>query len=361
MKFLVIQTRDIGDVMLSTALCNTLKLNHPDAHVDMLTMNYCTGVVEGNPNIDEIIVLERSQRGKIGYIWKLLRRIRARRYDVIINAQGQVTGLLICLFSLSSRRIGFDKSYWRIAHSDNAPPMDPAEHSGEGITMDDRMRLLAPLDLKQLDRRYRIWLSDAEQERGRELLRRGGIDPERPIVALGVNSRDDFKQWSLEYFAHIAQWLIESYGVQIYVFYGPGEEAYSKGLKALIGETYRGQVFDAVNTGSIRELAMVFAACDLYVGNDTGPRHIAQALDLPALAIVSPASNKYRWIPWNSPRFRAVDVGDAEGMSKQAWEDLRNTLTPGGTDQPWFRKLNVDFVKTRLKEMIDELGLFSDN
>ena len=49
MKFLVIQTRDIGDVMLSTALCNTLKKNYSAATVDMLTMDFSTGVVEGNP------------------------------------------------------------------------------------------------------------------------------------------------------------------------------------------------------------------------------------------------------------------------------------------------------------------------
>ena len=60
MKFLVIQTRDIGDVMLSTALCNTLKKNYSAATVDMLTMDFSTGVVEGNPFIDEILVLEKA-------------------------------------------------------------------------------------------------------------------------------------------------------------------------------------------------------------------------------------------------------------------------------------------------------------
>ncbi len=358
MKFLVIQTRDIGDVMLSTALCNTLKLNYPDAQVDMMTMSFSIGVVEGNPNIDNIIVLERSKRAKLAYILGLLLDIRQRRYDVIINAQGQLTGLLTSLFSLSSRRIGWNKFFWRLATRDNAPPANTEASSGEGHTIDDRFRLLEPLGLTKIDRAYRLWLSDNERERGRQILKSGGIDPDRPIVALGINSRDHFKQWPLEFFAQLSDWLVEQYKVQLLVFFGPGEAQYSQGLKSLIDKAHRDQVFDTIATRSIRELASVFAACDLYIGNDTGPRHIAQALNLPAFAIVSPASNKYGWIPWNNPRFRAVDAGDALNMPKGEWEKLCKTLTPGKNDLVWFRKLDVDFVRNNVEQMISELGLF---
>ena len=72
MKILVLQTHDIGDVMLSTALCNALKTGYPHAQVDMMTMAHCAGVVEGNPNIHEIIVLDKSQRNSLGYVFRFL-------------------------------------------------------------------------------------------------------------------------------------------------------------------------------------------------------------------------------------------------------------------------------------------------
>ena len=199
MKFLVIQTRDIGDVMLSTALCNTIKKNHSTAIVDMLTMDHSTGVVEGNPYVDEILVLEKSRRSEIRYIFKSLSAIRRKKYDVILNVQGQITGLMACLASMSSRRIGFDKFPWRLAHTDNVVFRTYTETSGHGQTIDDRFALLEPLSLKTKDRSYRIWLNNSELEKSKSTLISAQINLRRPLIALGVNSRDDFKQWPLTF------------------------------------------------------------------------------------------------------------------------------------------------------------------
>jgi heptosyltransferase-2 len=358
MKFLVIQTRDIGDVMLSTALCNTLKKNNPNSVVDMLTMDHCTGVIEGNPFIDEIIILKKSQRKNVTYILKLLRSIRARKYHVILNVQGQITGLLTCLFTRSSRRIGFNKFPWSLGHTDNIVFRNYGEFSGYGYTIDDRFALLEPLSLKIEDRSYRIWLSNSELRKARDTLNAKKIDLNRPIVALGINSRDDYKQWPLGHFSEIAKWLIRQFNAQILVFFGPGEEHYSRRLKPLLPESEQRSVFDNLHTHSIRELATIFAHCQLYVGNDTGPRHIAQALDIPAFAIVSPASNKLAWIPWENPRFIAVDSGDALGLSRSEWESITAKLTPGTDDAEWFSKLTPDYVRKQLTKMIRTLDLF---
>jgi len=359
MKILVIQTHDIGDVMLSTALCNALKSGYPDAQVDMMTMQHCAGVVEGNPNIHEIIVLQKSRRSSLRYVFEFLRYIRAKKYDVIVNMQGQIVGLLTCLCSPSSRRIGQNKIPWRVGHTDNVELPGNAEPSGDGSAIDVRFAMIAPLLTDVEDRAYKIWLSESELQQGRELLVSAGVDMTLPVVALGVNSRDDYKQWPLHYFADIASWLIEQFGIQIYVFFGPGEEAYSKQLKGLLAEAHRDMVFDDIRTRSIRDLAKLFRHCSLYVGNDTGPRHISQAVDMPAFAVVSPASNKWGWVPWHKPRFQAVDCGDALGLSNAEWLEIRSRLTPGVDDAEWFSKLEPAFVKTRLKAMIDDLGLFA--
>jgi len=359
MKILVIQTHDIGDVMLSTALCNALKTAYADAQVDMMTMQHCAGVVEGNPNIHEIIVLHKSKRKSLRYMLGFLNYIRSKKYDVIVNMQGQIIGLLTCLLSPSSRRIGENKIPWRVAHTDNVELPGSAEPSGEGSAIDVRFAMIAPLLSDVKSRAYKVWLNESELQQGRELLISAGLDMTLPVVALGVNSRDDYKQWPLHYFAKIASWLIEQFGIQIYVFFGPGEEAYSKQLKSVLPEAQRDLVFDDIHTKSIRDLAKVFHCCSLYVGNDTGPRHISQAVDMPAFAVVSPASNKWGWAPWHNSRFQAVDCGDALGLSNSEWLKIRSGLTPGVDDAEWFSKLEPAFVQTRLKAMIDELGLFA--
>lgn len=360
MKYLIIQTRDIGDVMLTSALCNALKAAYPQAEVDFLTMDYCAGVVDGNPNIDEIIVMKKSLRNNFSYMFNLLKTIRSKKYDAIVNLQGQIVGLLTCLFSLSSRRIGKNRFPWRLAHTDNIDLPGPEEPSGYGHAVDVRFALLAPLLKDVEDKAYKIWLSELELQTGRKMLEAAGLDMTKAIVAFGVNSRDHYKQWPIQYFADTASWLLAQYDIQIYIFFGPGEEAYSKSLKSLLPENQQHLIFDDVHTGNIRELAMVFSHCALYVGNDTGPRHIAQAVNMPAFAVVSPASNKWWWMPWKSRRYKAVDAGDALGLSDGEWLDICSKLTAGVDDAEWFLKLDPGFVQSRLAAMIKDLRLFTN-
>lgn len=99
MKYLVVQTKQIGDVLISTALCNNLKQNDPSGEVHYLVMDYCAGMAQGNPNIDRLIIIEKARRNQWRYMKDLLLAIRRERYDVVVNSQGQMIGLLSCLFS----------------------------------------------------------------------------------------------------------------------------------------------------------------------------------------------------------------------------------------------------------------------
>ena len=73
------------------------------------------------------------------------------------------------------------------------------------------------------------------------------------------------------------------------------------GLKPLLPEVLQASVFDHVQTRSVRELVGLFAHCQLFVGNDTGPRHMAQALEIPLLTIVAPGGDKIIANPVNHP------------------------------------------------------------
>ena len=80
-----------------------------------------------------------------------------------------------------------------------------------------------------------------------------------------------------------------------------GEEGYNRSLKPLLPATLQADVFDYVQTRSVRELVGLFAHCQLFVGNDTGPRHMAQAIGLPLLTIVAPGGDKIIANPVNHP------------------------------------------------------------
>jgi len=357
MKFLVVQTKDIGDVLFSTAICNTLKLNFPEGQVDYLVMDYCRGMAEGNPNIDSVITVASNRQGNWFHVLGVMRRLRSRRYDVVINIQGQIMGLLTCLLTGVPRRIGFDRFGWSVALTDKIRFREATENRGNGWIIDDRFALLRPLRLEQEDRSYHLWLTDEERARGKATLAAAGIDPERPLIAFGVNARGAYKIWPAKYYASLMDALIKRHRAQVLLYWGPGEREYNSSVRELVSAENRRSVFTDIDTGNIRELMTLFAHCDLFVGGDTGPRHMAQALDVPTFGIAAPAGDKHIWNPWNNPRFRAVDLQDALGMNDKEYEALRSTIVLGKNDMEWFRKVEPEFVLGELEKMIAEEGI----
>ena len=357
MKVLVVQTKEIGDVLFSTAICNTLKLNDPQGRVDYLIMDYCRGMADGNPNIDTIIPVEHARKDNWFYLLGLMRRLRAERYDVLVNIQGQIMGLLPCLLAGIPRRIGFDRFGWNIPLTDRVKFREATENEGNGWIVDDRFALLKPLGLTQQDRSYRIWLSEEECAAGAARLASAGIDPYLPLVLFGVNSRSAYKVWPAEFYGALMDTLIEDHDAQILLYWGPGEKQYNRSVRDHVAPANRARVFADLETGSIRDLMALFTHADLFVGGDTGPRHMAQGLDVPTFGIAAPTGDKYIWNPWNNPRFRAIDLQDALGIDDREYGLLRAGIVRGKNDMEWFRKVTPEFARRELERMIAEEGL----
>ena len=146
--------------------------------------------------------------------------------------------------------------------------------------------------------------------------------------------------------------MIEQYGAQILVYAAPNERDYNYQLRHLLPAHIQAMVFDRIDTASIRELAGLLSHCQLFVGNDTGPRHIAQALDIPLLTIVAPTGAKSIANPLNHPRFQAIDVWDVLG--EQQKQRLLPTLKRDGSDQELFRQLTPEIVIPHIVSLIEE-------
>ena len=324
MKYLVVQTKQIGDVLISTALCNNLKQHDPAGEVHYLVMDYCAGMAEGNPNIDRLIVIEKARRNEWRYMKDLLLGIRRERYDVVINSQGQMIGLLTCLFSGARLRIGFDSFPWRLGHNRIVRFRHDTEHQGNSTLVDDRFSLLKPLGLAR-----RIATTISGSATGRD---NGGARPCWPLASTRPGHSSPWGQLprALQALAH--RLLRQGRPVAHRGAQCPdpgllraGEEEYNRGLKPLLPAALQASVFDHVQTRSVRELVGLFAHCQLFVGNDTGPRHMAQALDIPLLTIVSPGGQDHRHpqsrlssplsLPGIRPSISSTPMGGLSGVA----------------------------------------------
>ncbi|MCS7037606.1 MAG: hypothetical protein NZM41_13140, partial [Saprospiraceae bacterium] len=109
MKFLIIQTAFIGDVILATPIAEKLHRHYPDADIDFLVRRGNEGLFIGHPFVRKVWVWDK-QRGKYRHLWHLLRYIRQERYDWVINCQRFAASGFLTAFSGARRTAGFAKN-----------------------------------------------------------------------------------------------------------------------------------------------------------------------------------------------------------------------------------------------------------
>lgn len=116
-RILVIQTASIGDVILATPVIEQLHKDYPDARIDFLLKKGIEGVFEGHPFLKEVIVWDKNEKKYHNY-FRILRKIRKKQYDLVVNIQRFFTSGLFTALSGARWKAGFDKNplSWTFTH-----------------------------------------------------------------------------------------------------------------------------------------------------------------------------------------------------------------------------------------------------
>lgn len=109
MRFLIIQTAFIGDVVLATGLVEKLHAYFPGAQIDFMVRKGNESLLQGHPYLHEILVWDKKQR-KLPNLFRMLKRIRRNKYDKVINVQRFAATGILTAFSGAKETIGFDKN-----------------------------------------------------------------------------------------------------------------------------------------------------------------------------------------------------------------------------------------------------------
>lgn len=109
MKFLIIQTAFIGDVILATAVAEKLHQHYPDAQIDFVVRKGNETLLSNHPFIKTVFVWDKKQ-GKIKNLFTITKQVRANKYDSIINLHRFASSGFIAGFSGAKEKIGFDKN-----------------------------------------------------------------------------------------------------------------------------------------------------------------------------------------------------------------------------------------------------------
>lgn len=109
MKILIIQTAFIGDVVLATGMLEQLHQWYPQASISFLLRKGNEGLLKDHPYLDEVLIWDKKN-GKYNDLYRLLKQIRSKKYDAVINVQRFAATGILTAFSGAKVKIGFDKN-----------------------------------------------------------------------------------------------------------------------------------------------------------------------------------------------------------------------------------------------------------
>ncbi len=348
-KILVVHLQQVGDVLISTAICSHIKNCMPDAVVHYLVASFTAGIVEGHKDIDQIIKYEKNQG--LLYQFKFLKFIRDQKYDIVIDILCKPRSGLMTFFSGAKSRISFNRK----GRSWFYNTLVPKPETRREYVVDNRCALLKPLGIeKKYEGKIKIYLEDELVNKWKTALRDAGVTEKDFLIAFGVNSRRAYKVWPNENFIKVINHCIEKWDAKILFFYNKKEYDDCQKIRNQVSKPEN--VIASLSTPTIRDLSALLKNCNLFVGNDSGPRHIAQAVNVPTLAIYSPSASKWNWNVQGDDRFVSIDIQDATGMSDSAFEKMLKEVTDENVSDH-LRKITSEFVIENLEKMIRQLNL----
>jgi heptosyltransferase-3 len=291
-EILILRLRSLGDVALTTPALAALHAWRPDVHLIAMIEPRFMAVLEGNPAVAEVLFFRDFFRAAL--------ELHRRRFAVVFNQHGGPTSALLTRASGAPVRVGWSGCQFSSFYNVLVPGLESFFGPRKVHTAEHRLTQFYWTGLPRgpIPPAKVYPQPDAIRSVERKLADRG-IPPGKSYAVLRPGAAFFTKRWDAKHFAELSRWLEEEHGLMTAVDIGPDEQA-------LLGEirphlSSRTAVLDALD---VRELIALVAGARLFVGNDTGPTHIAAAAGCPAVAIFG-SSSSVNWRPW-SVRHRVV-------------------------------------------------------
>jgi lipopolysaccharide heptosyltransferase I len=294
-KILIIRLSAIGDVLRALPVLRTIRQNFPGSRIAWAVEEASKDLLFNHPDVDEVIVVPLAawrSMVKSGRLLKataeaaaFIKNLKARQFDLTIDFHGLLKSGLISYLSGAPVRVSFTREFtkeFNCLFNNCRFPLETNKIS----RIERNYMLLQKMGLKIIDDYPAIPITEYDKAAISTFFRQSRIDTSRPLVVMhpGTSPKTLYKRWEPNRYAVVADQLIEDYAAQIIFTWADRELDTVKEITAVM--KYRAHV--ACETRSLGQLAEIFRHCDLYVGGDTGPMHLAAFMKVPVVAIFGP-------------------------------------------------------------------------
>lgn len=314
---LFINFGQLGDVVLGLPALRAVRGRFPHAKITVLTGKQgaaivaLSGCADAQITVDRVALRDGNKLISIGRIGKLIKDVRQRGFDFVIdvhslsetNLLGYLSGAQVRLYA---RRPG--RSLDWLANFRPAPPAPPRDNNDPTRHQVDRyLDVLKPLGVENAPREPHLYPPPEAIAAVEKML---GKHADAPLVGLYPGAGHASRMWPLANFAELAGRLISN-GLRVVVITGPEERAMLPEIRA--GFPPESLIFDTL---TIPQLAAMLQRLSVVMGNDTGPMHIAAAVRAPVVIVFNratphvftPIGEQHRMIYNND--IRNISVGE---------------------------------------------------
>jgi len=357
MKILVIKPSSLGDVIHALPFLKVVKDSLPDAKIDWVISKNLKGLIEDSPLINEVIIFDkdswkniRNLKGTINEISLFKKTLKKKRYDMVVDLQGLLRSGIITHYTPSVTKIGFaDAREGSRLFYNRKISVNGTVHA-----VDKCLEIAKAIGAKINKVEFPLKIDEISKDKIKKLI--GDVSE---YIVVVPSARWATKRWPAEYFAQ----LITKLTIPCVITGGKGDREIAKEIIERTGTAntssllrkgvlpyaptdskLKTQILNVAGKTNLKELVALIAGAKAVVSNDSGPMHIAAALDKPVVALFGPT--------------------DPLKTGPYGWQKNKNlkVLTSGVSCSPCFRKkckkftcmhmINVEKVFNALKEYL---------
>jgi heptosyltransferase-2 len=279
-KLLVRGVNWVGDAVMTTPAIGAIRENFPQAEITLLANPLVSQIFSPHRWVDRVITFDRNGAHKgVAGRFRLAAQLRKQAFDAAIILPNSFESALIPWMAGIPVRLGksCDGRAFMLTGRYRPDPQRPAGHEvGYYLDLVSHFGITGEMQAPHL--------TVTEQERGNAAARLAEAGIAAGDFVIGVNPGAAFgsaKRWYPERFAAVARQLAAAWNARVVIFGGPGETDIATGIAGHLA----GQCLNVAGKTNLRELMALIGRCNFFVSNDSGPMHIAAALDVPLVAI----------------------------------------------------------------------------
>lgn len=289
-RILIIQTAFIGDVVLTIPLLKVLKENHNDIEIDFLCIPETSNLLIGNSSINEIIVYDKkgTDKGFTGLI-KIIKRIRERKYDIVISPHRSYRSALISFFSNNHNRISFNKSSLSFLYTQNVKYLKNVHEIIRNL------KLLEPLGIQKTEIvRPDLFPSIDDKTKVEKILICHEINSNDRFIIVAPGSIWYTKRFPEEKYINLLNYFSED-DIKIVLI---GSKSDFELCDRILTASTNNKIYNLAGEFSLLQSVELIKRSKVLITNDSAPMHIANSVGTDVIAIFGATVKDFGFYPY---------------------------------------------------------------